>query len=232
MKRVIVEDLVFEKFPDFKRGIVYAEEVEIPSENSEIEKLLRNIENERRDSGFLKHPYIEVWDNAHRKFGSNPNKYPPSIKALLKRVVKGKKIPFINCAVAIFNYISLKYLIPSGGDDVDRVKGNLVLGVSDGNEKFLGLGYDEEESPEKGEVIYYDSKTLNVMCRKWNWRNGAFSIITEESKRILINIDGVGAIPEEEVLKARDELGELVSKYCRGEVRKFIINKDKREILL
>jgi DNA/RNA-binding domain of Phe-tRNA-synthetase-like protein len=54
------------------------------------------------DNNNLEEPLVQKWDNIHRKFGSNPNKFPPSIKSLLKRVQKRKPLPFINSIVAVF----------------------------------------------------------------------------------------------------------------------------------
>jgi len=65
--------------------------------------------------------------------------------------------------VALFNYISIKYLIPCGGDDVDKIEGNLHLGFAKGDEWFVALGSEEKENPRPGEVIYFDDKTLKVI---------------------------------------------------------------------
>ena len=53
-------------------------------------------------------PRTAVWNEAHRQFNSNPNKFPPAHCALLKRVQKpGTHIPFINRIVAIMNIDAL-----------------------------------------------------------------------------------------------------------------------------
>ncbi len=215
-RNVVVYDGVFEKFPGFKRGLVVVKSIENDRENAKVLSLMKDAMAERAGGDFLKHEFVVAWDEAHRRFGSNPNKYPPSVKALLKRVQKGKQVPFINCVVAAFNYISLKYLIPCGGDDVERVEGNLCLGFATGEEKFVPLGGGKEEHPVPGEVIYYDDATLNVMCRRWNWRNGDFTKITADTRQIVINVDGIGGIPEDVVLQARDDLAETLRLECNA----------------
>jgi DNA/RNA-binding domain of Phe-tRNA-synthetase-like protein len=154
------------------------------------------------------------------------------VKSLLKRVQKGKPLPFINCVVAAFNYISLKYLVPCGGDDVSKIEGNLTLGLATGQEVFVPLGGGEPEHPEPGEVIYYDDATLNVMCRKWNWRNGDFTKITEDTKRIVINVDGVGPIPEEVIVSARDDLAEILQNECAASLMVDFLDSAKRIVSL
>lgn len=244
MRKIIIEKEIFEKFPDFKRGIIVIENLEndstgsagslqdplTTSENAEIQKMLDEEVGKRLNMNFAENEFIKAWDEIYVKFGANPNKFPPSIKSLLKRVSKGGTIPFINSAVALFNIISLKYLIPCGGDDVDTIKGNLKLGVANGSENFISLGSTELEHPDVGEVIYFDDETNNVMCRRWNWRNGDFSKIATNTKKIVINVDGIGPADEALIVSARDELAALFEKYCRAKCQIDLLNKDKTEL--
>jgi DNA/RNA-binding domain of Phe-tRNA-synthetase-like protein len=230
MRKIIVDGEIFEKFPDFKRGVILISDAENAAFNEGINRILQEEITKKRVQNLLESEFVKAWEEAHLKFGSNPNKFPPSIKSLLKRIEKGGKIPFINSIVALFNYVSLKYLIPCGGDDVDKIEGNLRLGFSNGNEVFIPLGATEKESPEAGEVIYFDDKSLNVMCRKWNWRNGDFSKITESTKKLVINLDAIGPVLRELVEQARDELQGLLVGQCRAKAVVNFLDKDNREI--
>ncbi len=230
-KSVIIDTEVFEMFPDFRRGIVIVDGMDNKIENPAIAELLQEAIGMRKEGGnWLEHEFVKAWEEVYRKLKVNPNKYPPSIKSLIKRVQKGGRIPFINSAVALFNYVSIKYLIPCGGDDVDTVEGNLHLGFATGKEKFVPLGGKEEEHPDEGEVIYFDDVTLNVMCRRWNWRNGDFSKILDSSKRVVINIDGIGPVPDDTIIEARDEIAGLLQRYCDARVRLAFLSKEEREV--
>jgi DNA/RNA-binding domain of Phe-tRNA-synthetase-like protein len=226
----MIDSEIFTQFPDFKRGIIVVKDIENALGNKRIKKPL-NIEIEKRmKENLIEHPFIKAWDEVHLKFGSDPHMFPPSIKALLKRIQKGGGFPFINSVVALFNYISIKYLIPCGGDDVSKIEGNLYLGFARGDEWFIALGSEEKENPLAGEVIYFDDKTLKVMCRRWNWRNGDFSKITENTKKIVINIDGIGAVPQLIIEEARDELAKLLIEHCKAELATDLLDLNKREI--
>lgn len=230
MRKIIIEKEIFEKFLDFKRGVIIIENLENKSEDAEIQKMLTEQMEKRAGEGesVLQSEFIKVWDDTYTQFGTNPNKFPPSIKSLLKRVSKGGQIPFINSVVALFNIISLKYLIPCGGDDVDTIKGNLKLGIATGDENFTSLGSTELEHPEVGEVIYFDDETKNVMCRRWSWRNGDFSKITTDTKKIVINVDGI--VDVQTVISARDELKDLLEKYCNAKCQTDLLSKEKTEL--
>ena len=230
MKKIIIEKEIFNICPDFYRGLVIVNDLTNHKSYKRIRKLLKKEIDHQASSVIPDDPRIKAWDIAHKKFGSSPEKYPPSIKSLLSRIQENPALPFINSAVALFNYISLKYLLPCGGDDVESIEGNLVLGLSDGTEKFVALGSDEEVSPEKGEVIYYDSTTKNVMCRRWNWRNGNQTKIEPETKKIVINIDCLLPTDPETGNRARDELAELLITHCQASVSTHALHSEYREM--
>ena len=232
LKKIIIEKEIFDIRPDFYRALVVVSDLTNHKSLKRIRKLLKSEIDLQASKATAADPRIEAWDTAHRKFGSSPEIYPPSIKSLLLRIKENPALPYINSAVALFNYISLKYLVPCGGDDVESIEGNLVLGLSDGTEKFVALGSDKEASPEAGEVIYYDSATKNVMCRRWNWRNGDQTKIEPETKKIVINIDCLLPTDPETGNRARDELAELLVTHCQATVSTHALHSECREMEL
>ncbi len=232
MKRIIVQDQIFDLFPGFYRGIVVVEDLVNHPSYKRIRKLLKKEIDRRHEAPVANDPRLTAWDDAHRRFGSDPDQYFPSIRSLLNRIAANPALPFINAAVALFNYISLKYCIPCGGDDVRAVEGDLVLGLSDGTEKFTALGTDETTSPEPGEVIYFDSTAKNVMCRRWNWRNGDHTKIQPDTKFMVINLDCLPPTQRETTDAARDELAELLTTHCNARVKTAALHSGCRTLPL
>lgn len=230
MRKIIIDQEIFNQFPSFNRGIIIVSEIVNTPGNKRIKKLLNKEIEQKTGQNLIEDELVKAWDEVHLKFGSNPNQFPPSIKSLLKRIAKGGGLPFINSVVALFNYISIKYLIPCGGDDVEKIQGNLRLGLAKGNESFIPLGTQDKENPEPGEVIYFDDKTLNVMCRRWNWRNGDFTKLIEATKKIVINVDGIEPVRPSLIEEARDELAQLLIEQCQAKITTDLLNKDKPEI--
>lgn len=230
----MISPSIFVKFPSFVRGILIAKNVQITDKNRRIKnplnKLIKQMKIEQNN--VLNHPYIKAWDEAHKEFGSDPEQYLPSIKSLITRIIAGGGLPFINSVITLFNYISIKYLIPCGGDDTKKIIGNLCLDFAKGDELFTGLGSTRGEHPEKGEVIFFDDGSNMVMCRRWNWRNAEFSKITLDSKEIVINVDGIGSIPENVIIEARDELAELLKEHCSAAVTTELLNAQNQEIYI
>jgi DNA/RNA-binding domain of Phe-tRNA-synthetase-like protein len=234
MRKIIVSPAVYKKFPDFVCGIVIVKDIQIAQKNKRIKKPLNKMIEQRKAEGqdLINHPYLKAWDEAHRRFGSDPEQYLPSIKSLLTRIMSGGGLPFINSVVTIFNYISIKYLVPCGGDDIKKISGNLCLDFATGEESFVGLGSTEVEHPEKGEVIYYDDMSKQIMCRRWNWRNAEFSKISDDTKEIVINVDGIEGIPTSVIIEARDELASLLQEHCAAILRTDLLTEQNQKIPL
>ena len=228
MTEIRIQAALFEAYPTFRRGIVIARNMDNQGLSPELEERLnKTIAAAAQQPIDLKaDPRATAWNEAHRQFGSNPNKFPPAHCALLKRVQKqGARIPFINKVVAIMNINSIGNAIPVGGDDVRRAGGSLELRYADGSENFTPLGNPEiTEQPVPGEVIYVVPESKEVMCRRWNWRNGHKTRIAEDTQAIVMNIDGLGEGSEARTIDTRDRVAQMLEEHCGAEVTKTMLS--------
>ncbi len=231
MPEIRIDPKIFEDYPSFRRGIVIAGKMDNQGHSSEIEDLLnRSIAQAAQQPIDLKaDARTTVWSDAHHRFGSNPNKFPPAHCALLKRVQKpGAAIPFINKVVAIMNINSIQDVTPVGGDDVVRANGSLELRYADGSENFTPLGRpDSSEHPVAGEVIYLVPESNEVMCRRWNWRNGHHTRIAEDTRSIVMNIDSLGEDSERRAIATRDRVAQMLEAYCQAKVATTLLAPEK-----
>jgi len=232
--KFIVEPRIFEEFPGLNIGIVRGKRIDNHGESAEIVHLIREKEGEIRrefDSETLsQHPKIQTWRQAYSSFGAKPKKYKSSVESLYRLVLKGNELRPINKIVDLYNYISLKHLVPVGGDDTGKVEGDIQLKFARGDEPFTPLNSEETETPKQGEVIYADSK--EVLCRRWNWRECDKTKMTEDTKEVLLVVEGLLPVTKEEVQRIIEELGTLISKYCSGETRIFILDAASQEVNL
>ena len=222
MVEIQVQERIFVKYPTFRRGIVIARNIQNGGQSEALKALLNEAVTEasRNPIDLKSDPRILIWNEAHKEFGSNPNKFPPAHAALIKRVQKaGTQLAFINNVVAIMNYNSIRDVLPVGGDDVAGGGECLVLGFAEGTESFVPLGSpDVKEHPLPGEIIYTVQPSGEVMCRRWNWRNGHNTRITEETRMIVMNVDALGEGSEEMAVHARDRVSSMIETYCQAEV--------------
>ncbi len=209
---------IFEKFPALVVGLLAVRGASNTGAPPEIGELLRSAEAAVRAVSGIdpvnQHPRIAAWREAHRTFGNNPNDFPPSLQAVVRRVVKGKELPRINPLVDLYNAISLKYLVPAGGEDLGRCEGDIELTFATGNEEFVELGGTQNDPPLPGEVIYRDAR--GVICRRFNWREADRTKFTEETKNALLVLECLSSATREELERALHELQEHVQRFCGG----------------
>jgi DNA/RNA-binding domain of Phe-tRNA-synthetase-like protein len=226
-----VSPAVFDLFPAYIRGVVSARNINNSGENADLIALLREVELKATlDASLLEiknHPKIASWRAAYSGFGTNPNKFYSSIESLCRRARRGDQLPYINTAVALFNYFSLKYVVPSGADDLTSVKGDLRLTLAEGQENFTPFNAEEVEHPDKGEVIYVDD--MRVMCRRWNWRQGFQTRLLPETRNIAINVDCLPPFTAGDAENMTSELARLVGRFCGGEVRYALLTRSQNE---
>ena len=227
MVEIQIQEDIFREYPTFRRGIVVAGNVNNKGRSEALEARLAKViagaaENPR---DIKSNPCTAVWNEAHRQFKSNPNKFPPAHCALLKRVQKpGTLIPFINKIVAIMNYNSIKDVTPVGGDDLMQAGRCLELRYATGSENFTPLGCpDISENPYPGEIIYVVAESTEVMCRRWNWRNGHKTRITEETQAIIMNIDVLGEQSEDRAVETRDRVAGMLGEFCQAEIETTLL---------
>ena len=229
--KIIVDQKIFEKFPETAVGVLVCRNVDNLGNAEEIGKLTTE-EAERIKKNFQpetlsQNPMIDCWRKAYSAFGSKPSDYRSSIEALYKSVLKGRELRAINKLVDIYNYISLKYMLPLGGEDLDKISGDIRLTFAQ-NEKLMKLlGDEKEEAPYDGEVIYKDDDS--AICRRWNWREADRTKLTEETKNCVLVIEAVKNEFRPQLEQALDELKKLVFKYCGGELTASMLDKNNLE---
>jgi DNA/RNA-binding domain of Phe-tRNA-synthetase-like protein len=228
----IVSSEVLAKFPDYVRGVVIARGVDNSGEKQQLVELMRKVGQEATQNEALQdiknHPRIAPWRQAYSDFGTNPNKFYCSIESLGRRARRGDQLPYINTLVALFNYFSMKHIIPSGGDDLNSAEGDLRLTLAKGDEPFTPLGSEAIGYPPPGEVIYVDNS--KVMCRRWNWRQGDQTKLSPATSNVAINVDCLPPVSKDEAKAITGELAQLVREFCGGEVNYFLLDATQNEV--
>ncbi|MGW1379375.1 B3/B4 domain-containing protein [Streptomyces sp. NPDC002446] len=158
-------------------------------------------------------PHIAAWRGAYSAFGSKPSRTRNSAEALAKRAL-ADGLPRINRLVDLYNAISVAHLLPVGGEDLDRIQGGMRLVRATGDEPFATAagGAEVIEYPDAGEVVWCDEE--GVTCRRWNWRQGVRTRLTEDSVSALFLLERMAPMTLDELTTAGAELAEALQKAC------------------
>lgn len=161
-------------------------------------------------------PHMAAWREVYSAFGSKPSRTRNSAEALARRALSEAGLPRINLLVDLYNAVSVAHLIPVGGEDLDRIQGGMRLIRAAGDEDFVTVAGGEQtvEHPDAGEVVWCDD--AGVTCRRWNWRQGPRTRLTEETTSGIFLLESLAPMPVTDVVEAAAELVDLLEKFSPG----------------
>lgn len=187
-------------------------------------------------------PGVKVWRVAYKRFGIKRTSYRSSVERIVKNVLAGRSIPEINGFVDAYNAVSLAHVFPLGADDLDRLTGDIAFRYARGGDSFVdmaagGDGGEEageaageggggagpageaptsrevEDPPKPGEVVFADE--AHVLCRRWNWRQDARSLVSPDTTRALLTVQSFGTGDLEAAVA---DVADLFARYCGATV--------------
>lgn len=188
--------------------------VQVKESNKELIDLINTkceeIRNTIQFDEVIKLKNILSSRNAYKKLGKDPSRYRLSSESLVKRIVKGNELYYVNNVVDINNLISLQTCYSVGTYDLDKVKGDITFTVGEENERYDGIGRGSinlENLPvfadEEGKFGSTTSDSVKAM-------------ITNDTTNILLNII---AFEEDENLQEYIEYAkELLVKFANATI--------------
>ncbi|MEA2874190.1 MAG: hypothetical protein QOH67_4166 [Hyphomicrobiales bacterium] len=224
--RISIADIT-NAFPDYRVAFVVAENLAIaPERPAPLDALIAEREEAARarwgGTEFSQIPGIAAWRAAYKGFGIKQTRYRSSVERLVKNVLAGRSLARVNAFVDLYNAVSLAHVLPLGADDLDRVTPPLTFRYTREGDSFVDMAEegDVPEAPKPGEVVYADA--AHVLCRRWNWRQDARSLITPQTARAVVTAQANGA---GDVSAGADDLIDLIGKFCGGQARAVVLDR-------
>jgi DNA/RNA-binding domain of Phe-tRNA-synthetase-like protein len=205
-----VDDAVFDLRPDYRAVLIAVSGINPgPSDAQSEAKLLEAQDTAREllnNSPVEQLANIAAWREAYQAFGAKPQRTRNSVEALTRRAAT--ELPRINRLTDIYNAISVKHQIPIGGEDLMKYQGAPRLLRAIGDEPFDTITDGEFviEFPEIGEVIWCDDE--GVTCRRWNWRQGKRTALSDETTSALFILDALDPMSDAVLATVAAELVE------------------------
>ena len=226
-----IDSRLFERFPNACIGLVVAFDVDNDRLCPPITDMLRGAEAGVRERfgtvGVQGFPAFAVWHEAFSALGMSANRFRISVEALTSRVLKGGQLPDLNPAVDLANAVSLKYSLPLGAHDIDRLIGDIVVGPAKPGAQFTPMGSTDAEPVEPGEIVYADD--VEVRTRRWVWRECEHSKVTQTTRTVLFPIDGWVGVNDADVRAAQAEIAALLQEQLGARVQAFFLDREHPE---
>ncbi|MDP1721786.1 MAG: lysine--tRNA ligase [Candidatus Gottesmanbacteria bacterium] len=214
-----IDPKVHERYPSVSIGIALIRDVRILKINDQLEnekkEFLTSLAGLTTEQLGL-YPEIISYRKLYKEMGIDWHSRRPSPEALLRRVALGKGLYTINSCVDAYNLVVMKHRISVGAFDFNAVKFPTILRYAGEGDEILLLGDEAATKYTAKELAYYDQNGgYNI---DFNFRDAQRSMVTEQTKNIWINVDGVYDISPEQVEKSLKESVEMIIKYCGGTV--------------
>ncbi len=230
--RFSVAPQIFEHFPNYYVGGVVASGVNNQLSPEEKESIRQQLQRQVDDlhqrfpapAELTADPFIAIWRDALKTLNIKASEFLSSIEALSRRAIKTGTLPSINPAVDLSNALSLKYLLPLGGHDLDLLVGDMEVRLAREGDDFSppeGLDAPTENVP-PGEPVYADQ--AEVRTRRWVWREGRKARITENTRNIFLPVDGWTGLNDGQVRVACQELAQLFEEKLGAKCQVFFLD--------
>jgi DNA/RNA-binding domain of Phe-tRNA-synthetase-like protein len=225
-----------ERFPDVRVAVIVCEGLAIPAERPpELAALIAARESAARaaygGTDLSAIPGIAAWRAAYKAFGIKKTSYRCSVERLMKNALAERPLPAINPFVDAYNAASLAAVACVGADDLDKAAGPFAFRFAAPGDSFIDMaaeaGEDPNDPPKDGEVVY--TGAAHVLCRRWNWRQDARTIITPATRRAIVTVqtNGWG-----DVEAAASDAAALITRFCGGTVVSAIADRNRPTVTL
>ncbi len=174
---VMIDERVRQAAPGLALGVVAARVEVRPADEAlraELVGIAGRLRLELAGADLAQVPEVQALRRLYRRLGKDPARYRGSSEALLRRIVQGKDLYFINTAVDVCNLVSIETRHSLGAYDLDRVQGDVVLRPGAAGEVYRGIGRGDINL--EGLPVFADAL-------------GPFGSPTSDSERTSITLD-------------------------------------------
>src|SRR5688572_3093901 len=118
----------------------WLEHVTVLEGDVRIDRRLGEVERALREQP---PPNVAHTRTMYKRIGLDPTKTRPSSEALLRRVMKGDRLPRVNSLVDVCNWCSAEFQLPYGLYDLAHVQGPVSLRLGRDGECYPGIRKDD-----------------------------------------------------------------------------------------
>lgn len=139
-----IEEDFARRVPGYRALVVTCNVENAPTsdnQKADMNQLAADIASKYKVEDINKRPPIAATRAAYKACGKDPNRYRPSQEQLMRRIVRGLGLYYVNALVDAGNMLSLVTGCSVGCFDAGKVQGDtLTLGIGRHDEPYEGIG--------------------------------------------------------------------------------------------
>ena len=142
MKQIRLDSQLKEKVPGYCVAVMSFDMSVMPTQEplkEEMNRLEQDIIQQLTLETLLKEPRIAAARAGYKALGKDPSRYRLSCEALLRRLIKGNGLYFVNNAVDIGNVLSARTQRSVAVLDEDKIQGDVLIRIGQ-DEPYEGIG--------------------------------------------------------------------------------------------
>lgn len=140
---LLIDRSIHDRIPDFSLGMIHYSDISV----SESPKMLQGRINlffetlrlEKTVSEITSIEGVSQWRAVFKKLGIDPSRYRPSSEALLRRILQGNTLHWVNSAVDVNNFLSVTHALPYGVYDMSKLSGPVICRLGYDSDQYVGI---------------------------------------------------------------------------------------------
>lgn len=161
-------------------------------------------------------PIIQGFWDLHKAVHLPKRNNTPAPATLLKLILKRGALASINPIVDLYNLISIQSRLALGAHDIDHIDGNVNLRLTDGTEKFVPIGADNQPEPVKANEYGYIDDSNEIICHL-ETRQVEKTKVTPDTNHVFYIVQGNQNTTQDYVDQTAQRVIDLTTKYLGGE---------------
>lgn len=224
---VKLDDSLLQIEPTFKIGIIHYTKIIVSSSPQMLKGRLQLFQEqlffELEEKSVTEFDGIKEWRVLWKKLGADPNRYRPSVEALYRRISKQNYITPMHSAVDLNNFFSMRYEIPMGIYDLEKIQGDVIISLGSEETKYEGLNGRE-------------NKLQHILTLKDNvgpfgspFVDSVRTAVTEETSNALQIVFLRPSIDLDDSRKLVESMGEMFTQIHGGDALPTILHDNNKE---
>lgn len=215
------------RFPELSAGVLHAPGIRPDAAPAEALARFHEIARRRLEAAGSESelPEVQAWRRAFSRMGLKPTQYRCASESLLRRFRKEGELPRIHPLIDLCNAASLAFAVPVAALDVSKITFPLQVRPAAGTEEYLSFA-GEVERPEPGEVSFVDAAG-RAHARRWTHRQSGLSAVRDDTREVLVVVEGLHASAAQDVARLVEELGAAIGTAWAVPVRTGLLRSDR-----